>query len=344
MKSIKIVCFLIFVAISGNCFAAGHFEEKLKTINKSWKGKSARVLSAEDKKEISDYLRVNENVEVKQFAIMRLAVGSADVLIKSLNETYKTSEANFRKDITDKLDKKTYEIALKIIIKRVQKRYYACNPDEDKRKKMIKRDEDIRKSISFIWKKGRGHRTSDEIIKLYKENISLCKYGYPNYSLLRIYRKKSEVNEYNKLMLQILRDDQVGYDYMHNSRSDLDEEFILNYRFFLLNINDRSSAYNFSADEVEEIATNILDKHYLVFDVSNSFYFNSETKTFNEHRVGDAIDSLINVSIWLRHYKIDKLNKKFIDKFFTSGPIYEALFMADGRKDFKEYLENEKSK
>ncbi|HJW87819.1 MAG TPA: hypothetical protein VJ440_14390 [Candidatus Brocadiaceae bacterium] len=340
----RILFYIIFLCfIASNIFAANSLEDKLKNIQKQKDQRQKTVIDDSLRKEIYYFLTKNENVSVKDFKNYRIAIFASDIVIEDLDKKYGSIVKDYQVKIKNEKDKKVYRIALKIRTKRFYRDFYACKGDDEQEvKEGWGKVDAVRSTISELLKKNKSLENSDEAIKLYEQILEECKYHSATNWLLTAYRVRGEKDDkfrkkFNELMLRMLNEDQVDYDYLYYPVEKLNTGFVINYLLFFTNVNSLKDKLILSKEQVKFIAEDMLTKHQEMFNFRNRYY-SPEDGSVNEYGRRDGVQALVNVSIWLREYKLDELNDRLIDRFFTDEEILKVVKYDDQFKDFRDYL------
>ena len=192
--------------------------------------------------------------------------------------------------------------------------------------------------ISEKAKADKKFRNSEENIRLREQILEECRFDDTAYGLLDIYREIDDRKKFNKLFLQMIADDQVYYDYLYEGLDSLSVRFIYQYIHFLQYVNSQHKKLVLSKEQIKYIAESILAKHQIVFDLHDSFYYSETDGIYNEYNVRDAIQSMVNLSTWLRQYDLEDLNNKIIKWFFDNEKVMSTLRYDPLFKDFWGYL------
>ncbi len=340
----KGILYIMILCLIGSNIFAGEKELKEKLKNLQEEEKRGRKVAVDNsfKKEIYDYLSKNQGVPVKSFKKFRLAAYASRAIVKDLNEKYVTTAEDYQTKITDKNDRDIYRIALRVLHKDYYDKFYICKGEDDKKvKESWEKVDKLRDQISAILKKDANLRSSDEIIKLEEQILEECRFEGAEYSLLFAYRDRGEKDEkyrkkFNDLMLRMIADDQINYDYLYKGLDSLNTGFVGEYLLFFTNVNSFKDKLVLSKEQVKFLADTILDKHREVFNLSN--YYSQKTGRYDEYAVRDAVQSMVNLSTWLRHYELDNLNEKIVKWFFDDEVVINTLRYNPWFKDFWEYL------
>jgi len=349
MKKTTLFSFLILCFAVINAYAGDDLESKLKDIQKQ-KDKNQKVqIGSSLRNEMYVYLQKNEEVSIKDFKKFRTAYFISNIVMEDLKERYNTQLQAYQQNLKDEKEKNAYRIAIKFNDKSYYKPFYACKGnDQGKVIESFKKVDEIRSKISAILQKDRSMDNSDQIIKLQEQILEECRFHNAAYWLLDAYRirgqKESVYREkFNNLMLRIITDDQVNYDYLYTGIDGLNTRFIKQYLFFLTHINNFRDKPLLNKEQIRLIADNILTKHREVFDLNNPYYYSATREARDEINTRDGVQALVNLSTWLQEYKLNDLNNKLIDMFFNNNLYLETLQYDRNFKDFMLYLQQKKT-
>ncbi len=338
MKNILFYIVLLSV-VGSSVYGADDFETKIKNVEKQRKQREKVILNNNLRREMDDFLLKNESVSSKDFKKLRMAGYTSLITIEDLGKRYGVKNDDYQAKIKDEHEKKIYKIADKLWRKYHYREFYACkNDDEIAAMESKKKVDSIRTSIAAILKKDRKERHSDKIIKLKEQILDECRFEDASLSLLGSYRIRGMRDKFNNLMLRIIEDDQTNYDYLHSGVDDINTSFILSYLEFLKDVNGRQHKLILSKEQVKTIAESLLTKHQEVFNLHNAPYYSAENGAYIENFVYQGVQSLVNVSMWLREYKLDDLNDRFIERYFRDEMVISTLRDDPWFKDFWNYL------
>ena len=220
--------------------------------------------------------------------------------------------------------------------------FYLCKGEDKKKvKESWEKVDTIRTQISEKLQNEPGFRDSDEYIRLEEQILKECRFKNAEFSLLHVYRVRGEKDEkyrkkFNELLLRMIADDQINYDYLYVGLESINSGFVIDYLWFFTNVNSLGDKLILTKEQVEFIANAIIDKHREVFNMRNYY---PGTEEFNEYRVRDVIQSMVNLSTWLRHYHLDDLNEKLIKRFFDDEFVMRTMREDASRfKEYRDYL------
>ncbi len=298
--------------------------------------------------ELSEFVIANENIPAKDSRRFKFVEYAASLLMFDLNKRYKATAQNYEVAIPDKQDRNVYRVALALTLKYYYYRpFYVCKGNDEKKvKESWEKVEKLRTRVSELLQKDSSLRTSNTVVQLWEKMIDECRFVDVDYSLLGAYRWNAEKNiedryKFNKRMLQIIADDQVNYDYLYGDNDSLDSlntVFVSNYIFLLMHVNHKNNQLILTKDEIQFIADDILAKHREVFNLHNSYYYDSKNKSFDQYNLRDAVSSLVNLSTWLRKYGLNDLNDKIIVTFFNDEVVIDVIKYDSWFKEFWDYL------
>lgn len=338
-----IFSFLALCLLGSNIFAGEkELKEKLKNMQEQEKRGQEAVVDVLLRKEIENFLLNNQTIPVKNFKKFRLATNASRAIVKDLNQKYAADPENYLLKITNKTDRDIYRLALKYLYKDYYDKFYICKGEDEKKvKESWGKVDKLRDQVSSILKKDTSMQSSDEIIKLNEKILDECRFEGAEFSLLYAYRDRGEKEEkyrkkFNELMLRMIADDQINYDYLYEGLDSRNSGFISQYFLFFNNVNSLKAKLILSKEQVKFLAEAILDKHREVFNLR--YYYIPEENRYDQYAVSDAIQSMVNLSTWLKHYKLDDLNEKIIKRFFDDEFVMMTMRYTPWFKDFWEDL------
>ena len=337
------MCFIVVCLLAGNVFAGEkELKEKIKNLQEAEKKGQKVEVGDLLRGELHDFLNKNPNVPLKNFSKFRLAVKASGFVIRDLNKKYGANDDNYQEKITDKKDRYVYQTALRILERDEYKAFYLCKGGDEKRvKESWGKVDKIRTQLSEKLRKEPGFSDSDEYIRLEEQILEECRFKNAEFSLLYAYRARGEKDEkyrkkFNDLLIRMIADDQINYDYLYEGMESISSGFVLHYLWFFTNVNSLGDKLILTKEQVEFIANAILDKHREVFNIRNYY---PGTEEFNEYRVRDVIQSMVNLSTWLRFYNLDDLNEKIIKRFLDDEFVMRTMKEDIPRfKDYRDYL------
>jgi hypothetical protein len=320
-------------------YGADSFEAKLKTVEKQRKKHEKVVVDENLRREMDDFIVNNENVSVKDFKKLR-AIGNASLTtLEDIGGRYGVKNDDYQVKIKDEREIKLYRIANKLFTKYQYRAFFACKNDEEvAAMNSVKKVDTIRGHVSSILQKDRKMQDSNEIIQLQEQILSECRFDAVAYSLLDSYRIRGMRDKFNDLMIKMIEDDQQNYDYLYRGIDEINTSFVLEYLHFMKDVNGQHQKLILRKDQVKQIAEALLTKHQEVLNLRNAPYYSTEKGLYNETSVYQGVQSMVNVSNWLREYKHDDLNNRFIDRYFKDEFVISRLRADPWFKDFWNYL------
>jgi len=330
------ICLLCFAVTSA--YANGEYEQKIRKIEQYGKERREFALDYNLEREMENFLIDNENVSVRDFRKMRLAGFTSDVIRRQLNKKYGAIEKNYETKIADERERRLYKIALKVWRKWNYREFYACkNEDENAVKQSIEKTRETRRRIAELLQKN-DDRYSDDMIKIHEQTLDECRFSPVALPLLDIYRSRGMREKYNNLILKLISDDQVNYDYLYDGIDSTDNSFVLAYVEFLADVNGKQKKIILSKEQVRMVAESLLTKEQAVFNMHSATFYSPEKDIYYNSIVYDGVRALISMSALLREYKLDDLDDKFINKFFKDDLVINTLRYDQSYEDFWKYL------
>lgn len=323
--------------VTNNLFATEHYSDLLNRLNdfeKQTAEEQKVMLDNSLRKSIYGYLLENRKVSLKDFQRIRVAYYVSDIIFRELSAKYSATTNNYQEAIKNNTDKIIYEITMDI-----QKRYnfrdfHLCRGDETKAMESFNKVKAIRKN-----RRTPQNTHLEEWINSYNEILEECRYETGAiYALLDIYRGSKNREKYNDLMLRILKEDQVDYDYLYYPISTINTNLIIQYLFFFTHINTLKEKLILTKEQVKFIAEDMLTKHKELLDFKNEYYVRRDNSV-DEYHMRDAVNALICVSTWLRKYKMDSLNNKLLERYFYNELVLDTMRNDPQYNDFNDYLQ-----
>jgi hypothetical protein len=267
------------------------------------------------------------------FQRVRVAYYVSGIIFKELSKKYDATTTNYQDKIKNRTDENIYKITMDI-----QKRYnlrgfYICKGDKAKAIESFRKVQEIRK------KRPKPQEAYlEEWIKSYHEILKECRYETGAIdALLEIYRKNKNREKYNELMLRIIKEDQVDYDYLYYPINRINSSFIIQYLYFFTQINPLREKLILTREQVNFIAEDMLTKHKELLNFKNKYYIRDNT--VDEYHMRDAINALISVSTWLKEYKLNELNDKLLEQYFSDEVVINTIRYDPQFKEFMDYLQ-----
>ncbi|HJW85708.1 MAG TPA: hypothetical protein VJ440_03660 [Candidatus Brocadiaceae bacterium] len=339
----QLLYFMVLFLLGSNVIAGeNELKERLKNLQEEEKKGQKMVVDDSLRRELQDFLVKNQSVSIKDFKKFRLTAKASGVMVRYLNKKYGATEDDYQTKITDKKDRDIYQIALKILHRDYYEDFYICKGDDKhKMKESWEKVSKIKNQISELAKKDKSFDNSDEEIRLREQILEECRFDVTADGLLHAYRVRGDSDDkyrkkYNELMLRMIADDQVNYDYLYKGLDSLNSRFFSQYLYLLHYVNSQHKKLILSKEQVKFIAENVLGKHRELFDMRK--YYPKENESYDEHAVWDVIQSMVNLSTWLRDCKLDDLNENIIKRFFDDEFVIKAMRYVPRFKDYLEYL------
>ncbi len=334
--------------VTSTAAAESGLNDKLIKLQRRDPQRQHTVLNETLRRELYDFVIANKDIPAKESRKFKFVEYAAGLIMLDLNKRYKATAQNYAVTITDEKDRNVYRIAAALTQKYYFYRpFYACKGNDEKKvKESREKVEKLRARVSELLQKDRSLETSGTVIRLWEEMIDECRFVDVDYSLLGAYRWNAGKNiedryKFNKRMLQIIADDQVNYDYLYGGHDGLDSlntVFISHYIFLLMQVNHKNNQLILTKDEVQFLAEDLLAKHKEVFNLRNSFYYDSKDKIYNQSNLRDAVSALVNLSAWLRKYGLDGLNDKIILTYFNNDAVIDVIKYDSWFKEFWDYF------
>ena len=333
---------MVLSFLCGNVFAVEkELKEKLRNLLEKENNGQKIELDNPLRSELYDFFNKNPNIPLRSFSKFRIAVPASVFLVRELDRKYDIADYNYQEKIKNKEDRHLYQAALRMFEIADYRAFYLCKGEDKKKvKNSWEKVDKLRTELSERLKKEPGFENSDEEIQLEERILEECRFEGAEYSLLSAYRGRGEKEEkyrkkFNELMLRMIADDQINYDYLYEGVDSINSGFVLDYLLFFTNVNSLHEKLILSKEQVKFIAEAVLDKHREVFNIRNYY---SETEEYNEYRVWDVIKSMVNLSTWLRQYQLDELNEKLVKRFFDDEFVMGVIKKNTLFKDYKNYL------
>jgi hypothetical protein len=305
-----------------NLSANENLEEQLKKYDQSPEELRKSMLDSSLRRRIQDFILETRDVSLKDFKKFRLIYYASNVLIEDLNKQYESNDVDFRTKIKDEKDKRFYQVAFNLRKKYLFREYYLCKGNETKAMESFKKVQEIRK------RRPKPQKTHlEDWIKSYHEILEECRFETGAIdALLDIYRDNKDREKYNDLMLRILKEDQVDYDYLYYPINKINTNLIIQYLFFFTHINPLREKLILTKEQVKFIAEDMLTKHRELLNFKNEYYVRKDNSV-DEYHMHDVVNAFICVSTWLREYN-------FNDELVIDTIRYDPQF-----KEFMDYLQ-----
>ena len=288
---------------------------KLITVNKETGKKKYEYevgeLDEVTRRAVQDYLLKNKNTSPKDFKKMRLLEKASNHVWKDLRDKYDVKLSDDGKVIKDKLDMELFEVARKMNVRSgVFASFYFCTDDEKSAIKLYKKHiKYMRQNQPWLWK----NKHTDKAISIREGMLKECRYNIGAIiPLLKEYNYRNDRKKFNDLMLRIIQEDQVDFDYMYGHDGKLYSGFQGVYSTFLMKINKVEEEMLLSQNELKIVAEALMTKHFPLFD------FSDEELYYDDISLHYGVPPIINFSRLLRKSGLDELNDRFVEKFFSS--------------------------
>jgi hypothetical protein len=320
----KIVLILLMLLMNMPVFA---FDE-LREI----KNALSELHRPEMRAKLPKFILSNKDASQKDSKRMKLLDHANEIIFYDLSKKYDARPEDYEQKITNKKDRELYKTILDLNRKRSIRVFLLCKGSEDA----------ARKSADKSWELRRKKKDLDpmgvEAIAIDEQMLEECKYDDTAiWDLLGYYGYKQYREKYNMLMLRIIQEDQIEYNYSTEQYSDeMNDRFKKELQLFLAsNSLDRETLL--TKDQIRLIGEAALTKHQAAFDL----------KGFNEtEQARYVVLPMVVLSMWMERYGLNDLRERFIAKFFVGNIVMDTLKVYSDTAGFKEhieYLEKKKS-
>jgi hypothetical protein len=248
----------------------------------------------------------------RDIAVSRKYFQVSSLIMTYLDNKYNVTRSDFHEIISNANDRYTYATALSIYDSYLHREYDICfDNDEEKKKGRNKINEISRSMREQLGAKAISDK-SDAKVGYLKQMRAECRFS-ADYGLLSIYQSREKYNSYNKLFLEIIKDDQVMFDYLYKGSMFTDVYFTEKYFDFFCSVNSYDDANRFTKDDISLLYEAIQSKHKDVFYFNT--YYNSES-ILNEYSADMMVRCLLHFTIWLDHHGTPQQKINFINTFF----------------------------
>mgnify|MGYP001580453148 FL=1 len=313
----KILLMMLIVLMGSTAFAFTELDEmreSLKEINKP-----------EAKAKITKFILKNKNASQRDVKRMRVLDRASEIIYYELSKKYDAKPENYEQKINNKEDRELFKITLGNNRKRAVRGFLLCKGNYDEARKGSHRSWELRQQMKEL------DDNSDKAIAIREQMLEECKYDDAAiWGLLATYRYKEYREKYNKIMLGIIQEDQVEFDYSGSFDEDMTSEFKLECLDFLAIVNSLNKKLILTKDQVELVGEAALTKHAPAFDLKG---------VQDPERALDVVLPLVTLSTWMEHYRLKDLQKRFTDKFFVSAVIIDTLKTYSDIRGFKEHID-----
>ena len=308
---------------------AKELKKQLKEIAKQEKQGKAPSITETLKKEMRKFILEDKDTSLFEFEKMRLLNYASHNVFNALSRKYDADPFNFHKKIKDKEDLVLYKVTLSIRKKYALRESLLCKSSEEKAEKSRHRSWLLKKQ--FRNKKIR--KGTSEATNIYERMLKECEFdSFAIRNLLATYRYKGDKDKQSKLMLRLIEEDQVKYDYSGLLTDDIDYTFKLEYFSFLKTIKPGEANIKLDKADAKLIGEAVLTKHQAVFSLEG--YDDVE-------RTLDVVMPMVYLSSLLKHFNLDGLRGQFINKFFMIDKydlIIRTLEVYNDIPAFQEHL------
>ncbi|PLX98340.1 MAG: hypothetical protein C0623_13570 [Desulfuromonas sp.] len=289
-----------------------------------------RVLTAGEFDTLKQYV-LNRDYKPNNIPVARNMYFASILLVESQDESYALSDDN----------KIVFKKASTIIARHMREKFNPCFPDEKTKSDKMAKINEIRWKIQNHIKKNNLQITAitEEKTKYLEDILDVCRFGSTNYVLMRSYKSTGQIEEYNTLMMLIIKEDQVSFDHMYEGTEEIDYSFMDEYLEFLGSVNSYKDVDRFSREDVLSIYGNMIEKHFHIFRLDKNGAYG-----FFKERIylvwAGIMRSLLNVAHWLDYYELTTEREIFINTFFTTDKA--RLFIRSFAEDegYKEDVKN----
>jgi hypothetical protein len=315
----KIILLVMLMLLMNNpAFALDELHEIMEALNE--------LHRPEMRGGITKFILANKDTSQKDSKRMKLLDRASEIIFYDLSKKYDARPEDYGQKILNKKDRELYKTILDLNRKRAIRNFLLCNKGNE---------EEARKSADksrALKQKAKGlEPNSKDAMEIDEQILQECKYDDSvMWGLLATYRFKQYREKYNKLMLRIIQEDQVEYDYSGSPTDDISGRFSNEFKSFLGDVNSLYKEPILTKEQVRLVAEAVLAKYQEVFKLDNI------------PNVEDAfyiVQPMVVLPYWLDYYKLGDLRTKYIDTFFGNDLVKETLKAYSDVKGFKDILD-----
>jgi hypothetical protein len=270
------------------------FEKEIAKLSKIMFQGEVLSLNEEFEMKLVKYILINEKIHPKEYGRQGKLYIASMVFINHIYAKYGATEQSYASKIKDKELKKAYQFShrnIKRLGRKMRGLYICANGDETEAKRLEKQiDKEWKRLQKLDLMKNPKNRKTKEYSDIILDINEICKYTDYRISLLRIYKTQKKWQEYAGLMVELIKDDQIKYNYIYTDIGERDA-FFEEYLSFLQGVSMKYDEYNkLSKDDIRVFTESILYKHKELFDLSNEYYFDpSEARLFRAEKAFEAV-------------------------------------------------------
>jgi hypothetical protein len=279
------------------------------------------------KAKISNFMLTNKDASPKDFKKMRVLERSSEIINQELSKKNNSAKPeDYEQKIKNKEDRELFRITLNINKRRALRRYLFCKGSEAAALESAKKSSELGKQTKGL------NPTSDNYIAIEERILDECRFNDSViWGLLASYRYKHYREKYNKLMLRIIEEDQIEYDYSGSSTNEINGKFKNEFFAFLTNVNSLYEEPILKSGQMRLVAEAALTKYREAFSLQGI------SDVEDAYRV---VQPMVVLATWLDYFKLEDLKKSFVNAYLTCDIAKQTLKVYSvNMKGFKETLD-----
>jgi hypothetical protein len=275
-------------------------------------GRGSSYILSDDEFTVLSSEILNASFSPMDLTVSRKYFQVSSLIISYLEDKYNFTRTDSSKAISSANDRYAYVSALRIYDSYLRREYDVCFANDEEKEKGRNKINQIKRSMREQLGAKAISDKSDAKIGYLKQIYAECRFS-ATYGLLSIYQSREKYNSYNKLFLEMIKDDQVMFDYLYEGSMFTDVYFTEKYFDFFCSVNSYDDANRFTKNDISLLYEAMQSKHRDVFYFNT--YYNSES-ILDKYSANLMVRSLLDFTIWLDHHGTSQLKIKFINTFF----------------------------
>jgi hypothetical protein len=299
-------------------------------------GRGSSYILSDDEFTVLSSETLSASFSHRDIAVSRKYFQVSKLIITYLENKYDFTRTDSSEVISNIKEQYIYVSALSIYDSYLRREYDVCFANDEEKEKGRNKINQIKRSMREQLGAKAISDKSDAKIGYLKQIYAECRFS-ATYGLLSIYQSREKYNSYNKLFLEMIKDDQVMFDYLYEGSMFTDVYFTEKYFDFFCSVNSYDDAKRFTKNDISLLYEAMQSKHKDVFSFNT--YYDSES-ILDEYYANLMVRSLLNFTKWLDHHGTSQLKISFINTFFKQKEMPGYLKYFESFDNYRTCVEN----
>jgi hypothetical protein len=299
-------------------------------------GRGSSYILSDDEFTVLSSEILSASFSPRDIAVSRKYFQVSKLIMTYLDNKYDVTRSDFFNIILNDNEGYIYASALSIYDSYLRREYDVCFANDEEKEKGRNKINQIKRSMREQLGAKAISDKSDAKIGYLKQIYAECRFS-ATYGLLSIYQSREKYNSYNKLFLEMIKDDQVMFDYLYEGSMFTDVYFTEKYFDFFCSVNSYDDAKRFTKNDISLLYEAMQSKHKDVFSFNT--YYDSES-ILDEYYANLMVRSLLNFTKWLDHHGTSQLKISFINTFFKQKEMPGYLKYFESFDNYRTCVEN----